>query len=68
MSMVTCLLLYSAFTAWTGTALFDSFILTGFNTFYTFLPPIVFACLDMDVPAKAALAHPQLYIPGQKGR
>ena len=59
--LVSSLFLYGMFTGWTGTALYDSLMLAGFNVGWAFAGIIVFGTVENDVSPKAALAYPQLY-------
>lgn len=48
-----------------GTSLFDTWLSTGWNVIWTFLPIIATGCLDKDVPEHNVLANPRLYLVGQ---
>ena len=64
--LVSSMLCYGAYTGWTGTALYDSMMIAGFNVFWSGFGIIVNGTIDRDVSAKAAIAYPQLYIAGQR--
>ena len=64
--LVSSMLCYGAYTGWTGTALYDSMMIAGFNVFWSGFGIIVNGSIDRDVSAKAAIAYPQLYIAGQR--
>mmetsp|Transcript_3683 Transcript_3683/g.9267 ORF Transcript_3683/g.9267 Transcript_3683/m.9267 type:complete len:1125 (-) Transcript_3683:205-3579(-) len=66
MLMVTTLFLFNIYNGWSGTVVYESWVLTGFNVFYTFLPIIFYGVLEQDVKAETAMTYPQLYIPGQR--
>jgi phospholipid-translocating P-type ATPase (flippase) len=59
--LVSSLFIYGMFTGWTGTALYDSLMLAGFNVGWAFAGIIVFGTIENDVSPTAALAYPQLY-------
>jgi magnesium-transporting ATPase (P-type) len=63
--LVTSLFLFGVFSGFTGTALYDSLMLAGFNPAWTVLPAILFGVIDRDVSYKAAMGVPQLYRDGQ---
>ena len=64
--LVSSMFCYGAYTGWTGTALYDSLMIAGFNVFWAGFGIIVFGVLENDVSPKAALAYPQLYMTGQR--
>jgi len=66
-NIVLCLVLwgYTFYTGFSGTALFESFLGSLWSILFTSLPVIAVANFDEDVPAKFALAHPEIYSPGQ---
>ena len=64
--LVSTLLLYGGWTGWTGTALFDSLMLAGFNVLWALAGIIAFGSIENDVSPAAALTHPQLYKSGAK--
>jgi phospholipid-transporting ATPase len=64
--LVSSMFCYGAYTGWTGTALYDSMMIAGFNVFWAGFGIIVFGVIENDVSPKAALAYPQLYMTGQR--
>mmetsp|Transcript_14794 Transcript_14794/g.21547 ORF Transcript_14794/g.21547 Transcript_14794/m.21547 type:complete len:590 (-) Transcript_14794:434-2203(-) len=64
--LVSTMFCYGAFTGWTGTALYDSLMIAGFNVFWAGFGIIVYGTIENDVTPKAALAYPQLYMTGQR--
>eukprot|EP00292_Cryptomonas_paramecium_P008043 CAMPEP_0113713684 /NCGR_PEP_ID=MMETSP0038_2-20120614/32148_1 /TAXON_ID=2898 /ORGANISM="Cryptomonas paramecium" /LENGTH=346 /DNA_ID=CAMNT_0000640477 /DNA_START=3 /DNA_END=1044 /DNA_ORIENTATION=+ /assembly_acc=CAM_ASM_000170 len=66
MAFVTSLFLFNIVNGWSGTAIYDSWIMVGFNALYTFLPPIVYGFMEQDVRAETAMSVPQLYGAGQR--
>jgi phospholipid-transporting ATPase len=60
--LVSTLFLYGIWTGWTGTALFDSFMLAGYNVAWALAGIILYGSIENDVSPATALAHPQLYI------
>jgi phospholipid-translocating ATPase len=60
-------LLYAAFSAFSGTSFFDSFMLASYNVIFTGLP-ILFYSLDKDVSEENLLSNPHLYHETQKGK
>jgi phospholipid-transporting ATPase len=64
--LVSTLLLYGVWTGWTGTALFDSLMLAGFNVLWALAGIILFGSIENDVSPQAAIDYPQLYMTGAK--
>lgn len=64
--LVSTLLLYGLWTGWTGTALFDSLMLAGFNVLWALAGIILHGSIENDVSPAAALSHPQLYMTGAR--
>ena len=56
---------FGFFNGSSGTTLYDSWLGSGWNVIWTFLPIIFLGALDQDVPEETALAHPQLYAVGR---
>ena len=56
---------FTFYTGFSGTALFESFLASFWSIVFTSLPVIAVAIFDEDVPASLALAHPEIYTPGQ---
>merc|ERR1711871_1553110 len=63
---VTAQLIWQFYSQFSGTTLFESWNIGGFNTFFTAWPILIFAVFDQDVPQDLALLYPQLYKPGHK--
>lgn len=66
MLLVTSLFFYNFYNGWSGSTIYSSWILSGFNVFYTFLPIIFYGFMEQDVKDTTALQFPQLYLPGQR--
>ena len=64
--LVTTLFWYCVFNGFSGTTVFSSYILTGYNIAYTSLPIIFLGFLDQDVKPSTMDKHPQLYMAGQR--
>jgi phospholipid-transporting ATPase len=64
--LVSTLFLYSFWTGWTGTAIFDSLMLAGYNVGWAFVGIILYGSIESDVSAKAAMQHPELYATGAR--
>lgn len=60
-------LLYAAFSSFSGTSFFDSFMLATYNVIYTGLP-ILFYSLDKDVSEENLISNPSLYTETQKSK
>ena len=60
MVLTLCLFYNSFWTGFSGTALFESLIYSGFN-FFLGLPIIGVGIFDRDVPQEVLLARPQIY-------
>ncbi len=59
------LFLFLLYCGFSGTPLYEDFVLSGFN-FFLGLPIITLGVFDQDVPAAYALANPKLYVSGRK--
>jgi len=55
-----------AVSGFSGQKLYNDILYQGYNVFFTFIPIMVFAVLDQDVPKKASLQYPELYRAGQQ--
>jgi len=64
--LVTTLFWYCVYNGFSGTTVFSSYILTGYNIAYTSLPIIFLGFLDQDVKPSTMDVHPQLYMAGQR--
>ena len=60
MVLTLCLFYYSFWTGFSGTALFESLVYSGFN-FFLGLPIVGVGIFDRDVPQEVLLARPQIY-------
>lgn len=56
---------FGFFNGSSGTTLYDSWLGSGWNVIWTFLPIIFLGALDQDIPAETALANPKLYAVGR---
>jgi magnesium-transporting ATPase (P-type) len=65
MSLVIALFLYNFFNGQSGTSLFESFVLAGWN-FFLALPIIAIGVFDADITPEQAMANPPLYKTGQR--
>ncbi|OQR83282.1 P-type ATPase (P-ATPase) Superfamily [Achlya hypogyna] len=65
MSLVIVLFLFNFFNGQSGSSLFESFVLAGWN-FFLALPIISIGVFDEDVSPQQALAFPPLYVTGQR--
>ncbi|KDO21211.1 hypothetical protein SPRG_13712 [Saprolegnia parasitica CBS 223.65] len=65
MSLVIVLFLFNFFNGQSGSSLFESFVLAGWN-FFLALPIISIGVFDQDVNPEQALAFPPLYMTGQR--
>mmetsp|Transcript_44480 Transcript_44480/g.65162 ORF Transcript_44480/g.65162 Transcript_44480/m.65162 type:complete len:363 (+) Transcript_44480:132-1220(+) len=63
---VTTLFYYGIFTGFTGTALYDSLMFSGFNVMWASIGILVFGVIDRDISTSASLGCPQLYSDGQE--
>jgi phospholipid-transporting ATPase len=50
-----------------GQTVFESWTLSFYNVFFTFLPPIAIGVFDQFISARLLDRYPQLYKLGQKG-
>lgn len=62
-SLVIMLFLFNFFNGQSGTTLFESFVMAGWN-FFLALPIIAAGIFDEDVPGNVAMRFPQLYMTG----
>jgi phospholipid-transporting ATPase len=51
---------------WSGQTLYEKFHYQLFNVVYTFIPIIIYAVLDQELPEKVLLSNPPLYAAGPK--
>jgi magnesium-transporting ATPase (P-type)/class 3 adenylate cyclase len=65
-TLVLPMVFYALYTGFSGTTLYDSYLLSSFNLFFTSLPILVMGVFDRDVSAKMALLVPSLYQLGIK--
>ncbi|KAF0688063.1 Aste57867_20287 [Aphanomyces stellatus] len=65
MSLVIVLFLYNFYNGQSGTSLFESFVMAGWN-FFLALPIIAIGIFDEDVSPDQAMAFPPLYLTGQR--
>jgi phospholipid-transporting ATPase len=61
MIVVYCQLLYAIFNGFTGQTLFDSWVITIYNSVFTFLPPMIIGVFEKDLPESLLLTRPELY-------
>lgn len=64
--LVSAMFCFCAYAGWTGTALFDSMMIAGFNVCWACWGIIMYGMIENDVSPRAALAYPQLYMTGQR--
>ena len=57
---------FGFFNGSSGTTLYESWLGSGWNVIWTFLPIIFLGAFDQDVPEDTVLAHPALYRVGQQ--
>lgn len=63
-ALVICLFLFNFYNGLSGSTLFESFVMAGWN-FFLALPIIVIGVYDRDLRDDDVLEYPQLYRPGQ---
>jgi phospholipid-transporting ATPase len=61
MVVVYCQLLYAIYNGFTGQTLFDSWVMTIYNSVFTFLPPMIIGIFEKDLPEQVLLQQPELY-------
>lgn len=61
-------ILFTKFTAFTGTSLYESWSLTVLNVLFTSLAVIIPGIFEQDLKAETLLAVPELYVYGQRGK
>eukprot|EP00744_Colponema_vietnamica_P002392 GILI01003764.1.p1 GENE.GILI01003764.1~~GILI01003764.1.p1 ORF type:complete len:1770 (+),score=522.85 GILI01003764.1:205-5310(+) len=66
LALILPMLYFSFLNAFSGTTLYDSWLLMSYNVLWTSIPIIIFGVLDQDLSAKAVLAAPFLYITSQQ--
>lgn len=59
--LVLSLVFYAPFNGFSGTSLYESYLLTTFNLVFTSLPVLILGIFDVDVSAEMALMVPSLY-------
>eukprot|EP00427_Karlodinium_veneficum_P008540 CAMPEP_0169077318 /NCGR_PEP_ID=MMETSP1015-20121227/8815_1 /TAXON_ID=342587 /ORGANISM="Karlodinium micrum, Strain CCMP2283" /LENGTH=2681 /DNA_ID=CAMNT_0009136835 /DNA_START=25 /DNA_END=8073 /DNA_ORIENTATION=- len=60
-TLVLPMVYYALYTGFSGTTLYDSYLLTCYNLFFTSLPILVMGVFDRDVSYRMALLVPSLY-------
>lgn len=55
---------YTFLNFFSGTALYDSYLIMSYNVALTSLPIVVLGVMDKDLQAEKVIAHPALYTPG----
>jgi len=56
---------FAFFSGFSGTTMYDDFIMTLFNITFTAVPPFFIALFDKDIKEVSLMRHPQLYTPVQ---
>jgi phospholipid-transporting ATPase len=64
-ALVIALFLFNFYNGQSGTSVFESFVMAGWN-FFLALPIIAIGVFDEDVAPEQVLRNPALYLPGQK--
>ncbi|TMW63492.1 hypothetical protein Poli38472_002433 [Pythium oligandrum] len=64
-ALVIALFLFNFFNGQSGTSIFESFVMAGWN-FFLALPIIAIGIFDEDVAPEQVVRYPVLYVPGQK--
>ncbi|TMW63493.1 hypothetical protein Poli38472_002434 [Pythium oligandrum] len=64
-ALVIALFMFNFYNGESGTSIFDSFIMAGWN-FFLALPIMLVGVADEDISPEQVLRYPSLYIPGQK--
>lgn len=64
-ALVIALFLFNFYNGQSGTSVFESFVMAGWN-FFLALPIIAIGVFDEDVAPEQVLLQPKLYIPGQQ--
>ena len=59
---------YSFTNQYSGTALYDSYLIMSYNVVFTSLPIVILGIMDKDLPGDKILAHPPLYTTGIMSR
>ena len=62
--LVICMACYAPWNGFSGTTLYDSYLIMMYNMVFTSLPIFIVGSLDVDVYAPAAFALPKLYLFG----
>ncbi|KAI8979748.1 hypothetical protein BDF20DRAFT_906215 [Mycotypha africana] len=57
---------YGFYNGFSGTTLYESWTMSNFNVFFTFLPPVVIGVFDKIVSSRMLDRYPQMYTLGQK--
>ena len=61
----TPLLLYGIISAWSGQTIYDMYLLTFFNVFFTFWPIVLYALFDLELPINLLVTKPRMYSDGK---
>ncbi|CAG9334297.1 unnamed protein product [Blepharisma stoltei] len=62
--LVLPLFYFSFFNAYSGTALYDSWLMVSYNIIFTSLPIAVVGSMNKDLEGEIAIANPIVYLPG----
>ena len=66
-ALVFSLVIFSNFSGYSGTTLYESYLGAGWNVGWTFFPILAVGILDHDVSPEAAMRYPFLYRQGLRG-
>ena len=59
------LLLYGVVSGWSGQTIYDMYLLTVYNVFFTFMPIVLFSIFDWELPIKEMVTKPRMYSNGK---
>jgi len=62
--MILPMFYFNTLNMYSGTALYDSWLIMSYNVAWTALPIIVLGILDKDLPGNVVLKFPSLYLNG----
>lgn len=67
-AFIFALFFYGFYCAFSGTAYYDAWILTGYNVLFTSLPPLFYGFFEQDISAESTFRYPKGYLEVQCGR
>ncbi|CAK4525332.1 unnamed protein product [Aphanomyces euteiches] len=68
MALIMTLFMYSFLNVYSGQTMYESYLIVGWNVFYTFFPILVLGIVDEDISAETVLKYPFIFRTNQMGQ